>query len=410
MPRHYDRIIEILQEKDYTLDLFYGQTVYKVARNGYVYFRYSKKADNQDKYFFGIEEEVIEKLKRKNFFIIFTCGSADRIIVLPGELFLKIAKGVKTSGKQWKVNIFFKDGLPELKVTGKERMDVSKFLNNLDLVLSNIVFLQQEIPKEKPETEQSALEPSYPDLIKKGLRENSRKSDSPKLFEKSISVVFASFGFECKLIGDSGDTDILITKPYLAIVDGKSTARNSLTRINFTRLKQHKLKNSADYKAVVSVAFDPAVQRDAEIEQTTLFTVDFLCELIDLVSELSLNPWDLKFLFEKHGEAGKTEIEQLKFKHAQFSAQIKQLYFLLESVDSTPKTLLEIKGRYDLKTETAGQKQLSTTEIERAMNFLSLPAIDFVRMENGKYFRLLDAQSLLKKFSYFGRTLLDVFK
>jgi hypothetical protein len=61
-----------------------------------------------------------------------------------------------------------------------------------------------------------------------------------------------------------------------------------LSHINFTRIKQHCHAHNAAAMVVVSVGFQPAVIRDAELEGAGLLTVDTLCQLLTLHQRLPL--------------------------------------------------------------------------------------------------------------------------
>ena len=92
MSNHYRQILENLS-KEFAIEKFFGQTVFKVNRAGFLYFRYSKRYSG-DKYFFGAETSVISQLQNAIYTVLFVCGDENNVLVIPSDLFNEIIKDV----------------------------------------------------------------------------------------------------------------------------------------------------------------------------------------------------------------------------------------------------------------------------------------------------------------------------
>lgn len=399
MASHYKRILENLS-KEFTIEKFWGQTVFKINRAGFLYLRYSKRFSG-DKYFFGVETNVINQIKENLYTIIFVCGDEDNIIVIPSDLFKEIIKDVQPAGNQWKINIFFTGEKIELKITGKERIDVTKYFNNIEFILSKVYFIKQKIPYKEIDYEliKKKLELKKDEkivkteLLIKRLEEYASLSEKPTEFENVITEVFEEFGFKCEHIGGSGNTDVLAKSEYSVILEAKSTKRASINKINFTRLKQHKKKHKADYIAIIAKNFDPAVVRDSEIENSVLLPVDILIELLRINKQCTIHPTIILGLFEKSGIIKKEDLISIKNVYQKWRIFKNGLFFLLETLDrKNGKTSEELKGAINSKLEMKYSVKdfFQKDEIEKILSFLQISPLKIVNEENNKFIRVID--------------------
>jgi len=412
MKRYYEKVIERLKQ-EFNIEKFWGQTVFKISRRGFLYFRYSKRHEG-DKYFFGVETDVINQIKNSLYSILFICGDENSVVVIPSDIFERIIEGIKTSGNQWKINIFFtKDERVELKVSGKERIDVTKYLNNTDFILSKVYLIKQKIPskeidydliKRKLELKKDEKEVEI-ELLKNKLVQYASLSEQPKKFEEIIEKIFVEFGFECKKIGKSGDTDVLAKSNYSVIIEAKSTKRRSISRINFTRLKQHKIKHNADFIIVIAKDFEPAVIRDSEIEKAHLFPIETILGLLEISKNFPIYPNLLFPLLEKKtGIVKKEDLGYIETMYKEQKLLREGLYLLIEILSNEkPKTADEIKGVVNTKLEEKYKVKdfFDRNEIEKILSLLQIKSLNLVAKRKDSYVRLLDAKNSKKILSFF---------
>ncbi len=405
MSEHYKEILNKLKSK-YQIKKFYGQTVYKLSRDGYVYLRFSSGAKRQ-KYFFGIEKEVIDRFGECPYCILFACGRHDNVILIPDYLLKSVVQDLKLAGGQYKINIFFRENSIDLKVTGKESVDVTKYYNDFDYIFTKPVYEKVESSvKEKGEPQgaikkEKELKEELDEIIKNELIITSKNSKEPKLFESSIIKFLKYFGFTVEHVSGAGDTDIFVKEPFRTIIDAKSTSKRSLTRVNFSRLKQHKQKHNADYIAVVSNGFDPAVERDAEIEHATLFTVKTLCDILDIDRNYPLTPEDFHYLFKIYGEINPSYLDRLHKHSEEYKKYLSNINILINIIDKIPRNISEIYGRYELKCEQLLTEKLDKETVEQTTKFLSLPVLNILETDGkNNYYRKLSIPNSARKLSY----------
>jgi hypothetical protein len=399
MASHYKKILENLS-KEFAIEKFWGQTVFKINRVGFLYLRYSKRFSG-DKYFFGVETNVINQIKESLYTVIFVCGDESKIIIVPSDLFKEIIKDVQPAGNQWKINIFFTGEKIELKISGKDRIDVTKYLNNTDFILSKVYFIKQKIPYKEIDYEliKKRLELKKDEkiikteLLIKRLEEYASLSEKPAEFENVISDVFEEFGFKCKHIGGSGNTDVLAKSEYSIILEAKSTKRASINKINFTRLKQHKKKHKADYIVIIAKDFDPAVVRDSEIENSVLLPVNILTELLKINKQYTIHPNIILGLFKKSGIIKNNDLIFIKNEYQRWKTFKNGLLLLLATLDrKNGKTSEELKGAINSKLEMKHSVKdfFQKDEIEKMLSFLQISPLKIVNKENNKFIRAID--------------------
>ncbi|MBA7518319.1 hypothetical protein ES705_10389 [subsurface metagenome] len=406
MTNHYSNILKELKTEYRALERYYGQTVYKLSKDGFVYLRYSKREKTgKERYFFGLEKDAIEKLKKFDFTVIFVCGEEDVNFMLNKDLILSIIDGLKISTGRWLINIYNIENVWYLKVSGKKKIDISDFKNRFDLIFSKIVYLEKEITKEEFREEKrkpELIELSEVEKIKSNLISSSIKSDKSSFFEEAITSYFKFLGFECEHIGGAGNTDVLVSIPYRVIIEAKTTTRGSIGRIYFTRLKQHKEKHNADYITVICNDFEPSVIKDADIENSVLIRTKILCKILDLNQEYPLSPIDLEYIFQMKGLLKEEDLQRLENRFVDVRDKVRNLPIIIKSVDSKKRNVEEIYGRYQIKCEEMDIKYLNRDEFIAFINFLSMSFINLITKENNLYYRNISEDIAIRRFNKTG--------
>jgi hypothetical protein len=406
MTAHYSDILEKLRTEYQAVERYYGQTVYKLSKDGFVYLRYSKRAKGEkERYFFGLGKDAIDKLVNFDFSVIFVCGEEGTYFILNKEYIVSIIDGVDISSGRWLMNIYNTENSWYLKVSGKEKVDITDYKNRFDLIFSKVIYLEEEITKDeflemngKPEI----AEISEMEKIKSDLISNSTKSDEPSLFEEAITSCFTFLGFTCERIGTAGNTDVLISSPYRMIIEAKTTKRDSINKIYFTRLKQHREKYGADKVIVISNDYDPSVIRDAEIENALLIRTKTLCRIIDLSDDFPLSPLDLKYIFQLNGLLEKDDLSELENKFTTLKAEVNNFPVILKSIDGTKRSIDEIFGRYQMVSENSEAGTSDKIRFEAFIKFLALPYIGILINDNGFFFREISEDIALKRLKKLG--------
>jgi len=373
-----------------------GSDIIGLNSKAILYIRSSKNLggtkDFLGKFWFGITKSEYDKYYLDNFFIICVCALAyDKIeyVVFPADKFEELKKYMELKSGQWKFNILFGvDNRTILQISKKGEYDISEFVDNFDF--SPKEFRREYYPRigkfeARKKIEQLKEVEKRPVPLEDELSTTSRESDKPKNFEKALEKMFKFLGFECKRIGGPGETDVLITKPVRFIVDGKSTKGESKTAINFTRIKRHMSQNNAEFMIIISVGFDPAVCRDAELEGATLIDINTLLDIIRLHRENVLSPYDYTEVFRKPGIIDENKMVSLYEKAALRKLFVEKSVILIKNMDFSPRSLDEIKGRVDLFSEQKKTHVLDKDEIERILVFLKHDLLDIVNQEDNRF-------------------------
>ena len=147
------------------------------------------------------------------------------------------------------------------------------------------------------------------DLIITNLIDNQNKSDSPEEYERSLKEAFGFLGFQAKMIGGKGDTDVLLTanigkESYKVDVDGKTSKNNKIleTQIDWLSLNDHKKKNNSNYIIVVGADFAGGnLERRAIEHQVSLLKTDELIKIIEAHSKYPFTLLEIKDLLSGYG-------------------------------------------------------------------------------------------------------------
>jgi len=361
-----------------------------------LYVRFNKNAGGGPsrlaKFWFGVTQAEYDRYREANLFVVCICAVTPTdmdYVVLPADVFDEVKKVIPLRSGQWKFNLQKElDGRYSLLVTGGGRYDVSDFLNYFDFVPRDITRGPQPslrefrppAPVEKPAPVPGASRPLALELL-----DSSKDSGNPKRFEAALARLFRELGFVCQEIGGSGETDVLVEQPVRFIVDGKSTKTSAKASVNFARMKRHMKENEASFLVVASVAFDPAVARDAESEGATLVPADILAGLLDVHQRYALAPSVYADVLRRPGLVDGQALQSLHAEGARFESSIERTLLLLDALDFAPRAADEIKGRLDLLSEQRGHLAYDKAEVEEGLTFLASSIVGVVMKEPGRY-------------------------
>jgi hypothetical protein len=388
-------LIEALR-KQYQIEPIRGSDVIALNSKAILYIRYNKNAGATKnligKFWFGITKSEYEKYSNQNFFIACACvfapGEIDYLI-FPSDKFDAIKKDITLQSGQWKFNLLkTNEKRYLLEIPRKGKYEVTEFLNYFDF--SPREFRRAYLP-ELGEFQPKVIKgeippiPEKPMLLEEELLMTAKDSSNPKKFELALEKFFTEIGFLCKRIGGPGETDVLVLEPIRFIVDGKSTKADAKSAINFTRIKRHMKENNGEFMVVVSVGFDPALGRDAEIEGATLIDVQTLITILRIHREHVLSPFDYIEIFRQTGMITSRKISPLQQKVEHQNSMLNKLMILLENLDFTPRNIDEIKGRIDLYCEQNRILKIEKKEIEGLLIFLSHDLLRIINQKNNKF-------------------------
>lgn len=110
-------------------------SVYDIGSRCRIYIKYSKYHTPAAPYFFGLDPDLIQKFNNdanKRFFIVFVAGNENNVSIFPWEDFEGWLTGVSPASQDNNFKITYASDL-KLRLTGKEPIDISRYLNNFEL-------------------------------------------------------------------------------------------------------------------------------------------------------------------------------------------------------------------------------------------------------------------------------------
>jgi hypothetical protein len=137
---------------------------------------------------------------------------------------------------------------------------------------------------------------------------------------------------------------------------------------------------------IVSVNFQPAVIKDAEMESACLVTVNFLEDLYTLFERIWFSPFEMERLFSKVGMLTNNDLDFLKNKEKKNIRFKQNLRVLIKNLDFSHRTLDEIKGRIEYYCDDNRIEKMAKEEIQDALEFLQLKYLDIVCEEDESFF------------------------
>ncbi|PIU23812.1 MAG: hypothetical protein CO103_03400 [Chloroflexi bacterium CG_4_9_14_3_um_filter_45_9] len=388
-------LIETLRNQ-YQIELIRGSDVIALNSKAILYIRYNKNAGATKnligKFWFGITKSEYEKYSNHNFFIACACvfgpGEIDYLI-FPSDRFDEIKKDIALQSGQWKFNLLKTDEKRyHLQIPKKGKYDVTEFLNYFDFSPREFRrAYSPELGEFQPKVTKGEILaiPKKPMPLEEELLMTVKDSSNPQNFELALEKFFTEIGFPCKRIGGPGETDILVLEPVKFVVDGKSTKADAKSAINFTRIKRHMKESNGEFMVIVSVGFDPAVGKDAEIEGATLIDIQTLITVLKIHREYVLSPFDYIEILRQHGMVTGEKIGPLRQKIEHQINMLNKSMILLENLDFTPRNIDEIKGRIDLYCEQNQILKIERNEIESLLIFLSHDLLRIVNQKDNKF-------------------------
>ena len=164
---------------------------------------------------------------------------------------------------------------------------------------------------------------------------------------------------------------MIVSEPVKFIIDAKTTRRDSVASINFTRIRRHMRQHSAEFMVIASVGFDRAVCRDAQTEGATLVEVETLRRLLKLHRKYVLSPFDYLSVLKRPGLLTEDDLAPLLNKAKGRVHMMNRLRLLLDSLDFKPRTLDEIRGRMEVYCEKQQIPIMEKDEIRGLLDLLS---------------------------------------
>lgn len=394
------RVLLDTLRKQYRIESIRGSDIIALNSKAILYIRSNRNAGATrkllGKFWFGITKSEYEKYSHQNFFIVCSCVLGPDVtdyLVFPSDKFEEIKKDIVLQSGQWKFNLLkTNDKRYLLQIGNRGKYDVTEFLNYFDFTPREFRRIcAPKLGEFQPKEATIEEKPRIPEKLmplEDELLTTAKDSANPKNLELALERFFTEIGFRCRRIGGPGETDILVSEPIKFIIDGKSTRTDAKSAISFTRIKRHKIENGGEFMVIVSVGFDPAVRRDAEIEGATLIDIQTLITILRIHREYVLSPFDYIEILRQPGMITSEKMSALQEKIGRQRDALNKSLALLENFDFNPRSLDEIKGRTDLYCEQNEIEKLDRKEIESIIDFLSHDLVKIVKKEGQRYLLL----------------------
>lgn len=146
-----------------------------------------------------------------------------------------------------------------------------------------------------------ATRPTQGVSLPERLLDATRDFRHPHQLEQTVRQALTALGLEAQALGRAGETDVLITKPFRAIVECKSSSAKAIVQVNFSRIKRHMADQNAQNVAVIGTSFARAVVRDAQAEHVSLIEAKAFARLLTLAEEFPPTSGELLPLFSGAG-------------------------------------------------------------------------------------------------------------
>ena len=256
------------------------------------------------------------------------------------------------------------------------------------------------------------------------LHSASRDSDHPKRFEKACAEAFRFLGFKSKLMGDSGEPDVMLTAQcakrfaYKVTVEAKSSKHPAIPigNIDFLSIREHRIAEDADYAIVIAQDFSEGkmVSR-AEDKRTkaALLKVDTLCTILEKHAEAPLAPKDYMPLFESGGFASAEVLAPRRneiIRHAAIMRGVMGCLISESNESSSNGFIAPANVYYWLKSRAAADQANiapSLAEVDEMLKLLSSKIIGCVEEHGGAYRAVGTLTEAKDRFSYLSRVCAD---
>ncbi|WP_017547412.1 restriction endonuclease [Salinicoccus carnicancri] len=277
-----------------------------------------------------------------------------------------------------------------------------KFITHFELELPSIIGNRKN---EKEKSEHFTL--------LNDLNKTSRDSMNPTNFEKAIRNIFLEMGFDSKLIGGAGNTDVLLKSPgsaqysYTVCVDAKSTYSGAVTdsMVDFDTLKEHKRKHNADYIVIIANTFNSESRLTKRAIEHNVALLD-----IELLSELYKKHMEIPLSFEEYinifNQPGVVDIKVLDNKRNEMIGIANLMLSIMDAFINNKDELLTSRDLYwIINVNKENVSKFSKLEIEDMLLFLSSPFIACIEKKKEGYRALGSSQDLKQKFNFFMKNL-----
>jgi Mn-dependent DtxR family transcriptional regulator len=231
------------------------------------------------------------------------------------------------------------------------------------------------------------------DVIICELKESARDSRNPDRFEAGIASAFEFLGFKVDQLGETGDTDVLLsaeigTQSYRVVVDGKSRSSGRLSDFRSFPLEQHRENNKADFIVVVAEDFAGGnVEMEAYNNKIVLMSVEILCKWLKIHKKTPFNLLVQRTMFEEAGRVRNLSVT-LKSVHDQRIRWAKLIIDLIQQIDETYSiNLLDPLSTQNLFIMLAARHrgvQYSEKMVEEAVQLLSHEALGNIMKKEEK--------------------------
>lgn len=242
------------------------------------------------------------------------------------------------------------------------------------------------------------------DTLTHELMESANDSGSPQRLELALADAFRFLGFKVENLGRSGESDFLIhasigSKSYKVVGDAKSRHKGKVAVIDYYALKQHLLKEKAQYTLVVADTFaEGRLPQQAEANGVVLLTISVLITWLRFHSISPLNLEAYRLLFTTPGLRSEFPF-QLKQAAEQRLSAAQLLGDLIETIQEAYHHGLNhpLSATQLLPMLVMRQKALlySDQQIAQALNLLSYPAISGIVGDNASGVDLLVNRTML---------------
>ncbi len=290
----------------------------------------------------------------------------------------------------------------EMKLNGEKSLFVK--------VQRGLFSLRDWERKKQEEKEKTEKIKFIANRIIKHLEERQFKSEYPTDFEEIIRDAFIFLGFEGELIGGKGDTDVLLTanigqESFKVNVDGKTSKSGKITdrQIDWISLRDHKIKNNADFVVIVGPSFSGGNLNDRANEYNVSFIkTEDLSKLIDAHSKFPFTLTELKDLFAGKGNR-RTQLDDLLTQNLSRRNLLEQFRLIIEEIQSLQDrlgyfTFDSLAGR-----EKIEELDIEPKDIEYIIRLLKLPFINGVEeISENKYIltiKIKDMANIFKQMS-----------
>jgi len=244
-------------------------------------------------------------------------------------------------------------------------------------------------PKEKVIKDSSIINK---DIIKR-LQDTQIKSSTPTEFEEALKEAFEFLGFEAELIGGSGDTDVLLTanvgqESYKVNVDGKTSKSGKIIdrQIDWLSLRDHKVKNNADFIVVVGPKFSGGnLEQRAKEYNVSLLKTEDLIKILEAHSKFPLTLLEIKDLFTYSGDLN-ARVEDILTQNYSRRNLLEQFRVIIEEMESIQDRLGYFSFDSLAGREKIEELEVTPEDIDYILRLLRLPFINGIKeVEQGKY-------------------------